>query len=741
MNLIQLIRLILKHLTLVLLVPSIMIVLVFSMTRHLPKSYNSQTIIYTGIGTGYNLSSVENSKFDFMKNKTAFDNLINIIEARKTFEEVSLRLIAQHLSITDDPQELINWEHLKKVRLEVLDSIKNINTQQTQEEIYLQLVKKLKSSNNGFLYKLLHENHNYYSINAISGISVQRISNSDLIEITFESNDAGVCQQTLKLLNQVFIRNYQKIKKGETSDVVAYFEHQLKIVKEKLDKAEQKLLNFNKDHKIINYYEQTKHISKFREDIELLYQQELMQSAAAKASVVKIEEQLNRRNKILLKSAGLVDLRKELSSITTQIAIIEVKQDSLTQNEKRLKDLYHRSAIIKKKLNSQITQIGIVENTTAGLSQQDLMIKWLDQIIHYEESNARLDIYRAKIEDVKRIYAEYAPLGAAMRRIERQISVTEKEYLAILKGLNDSKIMQRNIEMSTNLDIMDPPFYPVVPKPSKRKMLVGAAGFVGFIIMVFLLIVFEYFDSSIKNHKKLAKITELPIAGAYPNIVNKNKKIDFEYVEQRSLDAIAHQIRQKAFGFESQAKYKPFISVIFSTSKADGKTTIARKLHNVYQKNGFNVAFFNYKIQGEQSPYDVEGGCHYYNFDDLLAFNFEVEKFFEQLLEDDFRKFDFIFLEIPSILHYPTPVRMLRNVHFALMVARANRAWSEAESNILNSFKDTVVAQTETEVLVNGVDVDVLETIIGEIPKKRGFIRRIVKRIIKFQFSSSKKIQ
>jgi len=740
MNIIQLIRLILKHLTIVLIVPIIMVVIVILLTRHMPKSYSSKTVIYTGIGTGYNLQSVKNANFDFMKNKTAFDNLINIIEARKTVEEVSLRLLAQHMAIKENSGNLINNEHFLKVQKEVFDSLPTIDRSQSYENIYQQLVDLLNCENNNFLYHLIHSQYPYYSLDAVSKFSVKRISNSDLIEINFESDDAGICQQTLVLLNDVFIRNYKQLKKGETSNVVEYFEKQLAVVKQKLNLAEVSLLNFNKNNHIINYYEQTKHISKFREDIDLLYQQELMQSAAAKASVTKIEEQLNRRNKTLLKSGKVINLRKKLSDITTRIVLLEVKKDSLVEHTKELNALYTLSANIKQELNNTIDQIGIVENTTAGLSQQELMTKWLEQIINYEESNARIGIYQDKINKLKQTYAEYAPLGATMMRIERQISVTEREYLAILKGLNDSKIMQRNIEMSTNLNIMDAPFYPVIPKPSKRKMFIASAGLVGFIITVFLLIVFEYFDSSIKNQKKLAKITSLPIAGAYPNLRNKNKKIDFEYVKQRSIDAVAQQIRQKAFGFESKPKYKPFISVVFGTNKGDGKTVIAKNLYNVYRESGFNVAFFNYQVEGKRSKYDIEGGSHYYNFEDLLAYDFEVEKFFETLLEDDFKKFDFIFIEIPSVLHYPTPVRLLRNVHFALMVARANRSWSEAETNVLNKFKETVVEQTETEVLANGVEIDVLESIIGEIPKKRSFLRRMVKRIIKFQFTAAKHI-
>ncbi|MBN2669360.1 MAG: hypothetical protein JXR60_09030 [Bacteroidales bacterium] len=739
MNIIQLIRLILKNIKIIFIVPVILVGVVISLTANLPKSYSSKTIIYTGFGTGLNLKSVSNANFDYLKTQAAFDNLINIIEARKTYEEVAIRLLAKHMAIEKIDGNLISIEHYKDVKKNVFDSLK-IKPSNNESLIFDQLWADYQNGGNNFIYKLLHGKHPYYSIDAVSGISVKRISNSDLIEINFDADDAGVCYQTLKILNEVFIKNYQKIKEGETHSVVGYFEDQLSIVKGKLDQAEQTLLNFNKDNKIINYYEQTKHISKLREDIELLFQQELMQSAAAKASIIKIEDQLNRRNKTLLKSSNMIDLRNELSEITTKIALLEVKTDNKENYSAELSALYAKSENIKDELNQIIKEIGIVENTTAGLSQQDLMTKWLEQIILHEESNARISIYKEKINDLKRVYSEYAPLGATMMRIERQISVTEREYLSILQGLNESKIMQRNIEMSTNLDIIDPPFYPVVPKASKRSVMIVGAGFAGIILTIFLLIIMEYFDSSIKSHKRLSKLTNLEYAGAFPNLYKTNKKVDLDFILKRTTDEIAQKIRQKAFNYNSAQIHKPFITVIFSTAKGDGKSTIARRLHNAHMRNGFNVAFFNYKIDGRISDNDIELGCHYYNFEDLMSNDFKVDCFFEKLLETDYEKFDFIFLEIPSILHYPTPVRMLRNVHFALMIARANRPWSEAETNVLNSFKKTVIEKTETEVLTNGVEIDILESIIGEIPKKRGFFRRLVKQLIKFQFNSSKKI-
>jgi hypothetical protein len=82
---------------------------------------------------------------------------------------------------------------------------------------------------------------------------------------------------------------------------------------------------------------------------------------------------------------------------------------------------------------------------------------------------------------------------------------------------------------------------------------------------------------------------------------------------------------------------------------------------------------------------------------------------------------------------------MMKNVNFALLVARASRPWSEAESNVVESFKHTVLNSTETESIANGVKIEVLETIIGEIPKRRSYIRKLVKKIIKFQFTAKGK--
>jgi len=307
MKIIDLIRLIRKHIVLLIISPLILAGLVIVLTLKPDFKYASETTLYTGIASG---SSVEMDKtFNFFATNTAFDNLINVLKSRETQQEVAIRLLSQHLLLERaDPQYISDksYSDLKKITPEhirilvhkkavVSNQPTNQNLSENQEtakdsfllntassislpasvnrEIYELTVKRLTeymmSNDTNFVYRLLNFDHPYYSIKAISEINAQRISNSDLVRIKYETDDPGVCQQTLAILTEVCIRNYKSIKENRSDAVVKYFEHQLQLASVRLKEAEDKLLEFNKDNNIINYYEKSKGVAVVKEDLEI----------------------------------------------------------------------------------------------------------------------------------------------------------------------------------------------------------------------------------------------------------------------------------------------------------------------------------------------------------------------------------------------------------------------------------------------------------------------------------------
>ena len=95
MKIIYFIKLLQRHILLLILVPLVIAAVVFILTRKSQWSYSSETTIYTGVTSGYSVQQQAN--IDFMATNASFDNLINLIKSRQTLEEVSVCLLAQHL--------------------------------------------------------------------------------------------------------------------------------------------------------------------------------------------------------------------------------------------------------------------------------------------------------------------------------------------------------------------------------------------------------------------------------------------------------------------------------------------------------------------------------------------------------------------------------------------------------------------------------------------------------------------
>lgn len=80
---------------------------------------------------------------------------------------------------------------------------------------YDRLVKDLTDFKNAdqenYLFKTLQSSNPYYSVRKLSEVRVKRIQSSDLLKLSFDSNDPAVCVQTLKILTDVFRSQYQNM--------------------------------------------------------------------------------------------------------------------------------------------------------------------------------------------------------------------------------------------------------------------------------------------------------------------------------------------------------------------------------------------------------------------------------------------------------------------------------------------------------------------------------------------------
>jgi uncharacterized protein involved in exopolysaccharide biosynthesis/LysM repeat protein len=882
--------------------PILLAGLVTYLTKKPNFKYASETRLYTGIASG---SSVEQDKaFNYFASNTAFDNLISVIKSRETQQEVAIRLLAQHLLMTENDPHFISGSglaelrkitpdyvkamvvktsvnekiientpqssndttelapvvnektiqhkvapnetlftisqryHIKVEQIKLVNGLKNNNIKEGQiltisnkstlskdarqngttvseskpdstfsfasldsssknvsilpgsvtNEEFEQTVENLTglmvSSDTNFVYKLLNFVHPHYSIDAISSLKVQRISNSDLVLMQFETDDPGVCMQTLELYTQVCVKNYKSFTENRSDAVVKYFDFQLKQAAARLKVAEDRLLDFNKDNNIINYYEQSKAVANVKEDLDVEYNNKRINLAGLLASIKQLEEKLGSQQQIQLSSSKIIDKRNELGELNYKIASIEIVGGNATKDVSKLADLKMQADQLKTEIKQAVNDLYRYENSINGLPVSTILTDWIAKVVEAENTKAGIEVLGERIKEFQKQYAIYAPAGANVKRIEREIAVSEAEFLEILHGLNLAKLKMQDNELASNIKAVDPAFFPLTPMPTKRKIVIIAAGFFGFMIVLVTIFVLEYFDETLKSPSKAAKILKLPALTVVPKILLRFRRINFLFILNRMLE-IAIQ-KMELYFKSSHSENLTKTLVFFSTLNREGKSMILNNIAQKLKKQNKKILVLNYSRESLkknemnqigypenfhasagsgktkqkrrfsitnlllghpdnridydspflESPEDTLNSDEYflYNIDEN---HYSVKNYQEILALNDIYlpyKPDFVLIEIPAILFYPYPANLLSNADMPIMVCRANRVWSNADQGILDVLMQ--ITSNKTHFVINGVELEEIEPILGDLPKKRSWLRRKFKKAVQFQFFS-----
>jgi uncharacterized protein involved in exopolysaccharide biosynthesis len=786
MDIIQLINIFRKHLILLVAVPLLLGLIVVYLTRNPTWQYESSTTIYTGIASGYTIE--QKDRFDHFASNNAFDNLINVIKSRETMSETGIRLLAQGLSMDQYNKTVISKESFIELRRLTPQYIKDmvvkpvfVDDSLSRVQAYEQTVRKFidygNASDTNFIYNILNYRHKHYSIRAISKIKVKRVQNSDLIEVTYQSDDPGITVQTLNILTQVFINNFRALKENQSDAVVAYFQSQVANAQGRLRRAEDELLEFNTGNRIINYYEQSKFIAEKKEDIETAIQDERMKLAGAEQALQNIENKLRVQGQIQSITDDILVKRDRLIDITEKITINEIYNEPDAVSRQEIANLKVEAARLQDELNFDLNQLYSFSNSIEGMPIEQLLQEWLTNLVTLAEAKAGIEVLYNREKEFSKNYDLFAPLGATMSRIEREIAVAEREYLALLASLNDAKLKQQNEALSSNIKPLDPPYFPITPIPSKRKIIVLAASMVGFIMVAFGILLTEYFDNTIKNISRAEKYTGLKAIGILPKIIGKYKAYNMSFIINRLIELLLLEIKTSTQREDEEIRSQSKLIVFFSTGEQEGKSFIADKLVAKLRTIGDRVLFMNFSFDTIEKEQDntaqtqkmkgklaslfpvlsnffgktdsdktqnlLQSAQNIDNINYKVGPDFpEIHDLFDLMKNEDINSFDnykYVFLEIPAILYNFYPTEVIGQSDLNIMVLRANREWKKADIKALEMFKQST--KSEPKVLLNGTNIEEIESILGTLPKKRSKIRKMIKQAIKLQFYTKSSIR
>lgn len=691
MSFLHFIRLIIKNIKWLILIPSALAFTIFYFTRKEKKVYSSESNIYTGIASGYSLSG--SNKSDFFATSNAFDNLLSVIDSRETREDVAVALLSEHLFLKKHDPDVLTWGSYDELQKLIPEALKAKLVKPTLEETKQAITAYMNKDKENEIYKLINSDNHFYSIDAISKMKSSRISSSDLIKLSYESNDPYICKRTIELLEDIFMLKNRELKEGQTVSALSYFEVETKKAFAKLDSAERLFLDFNKNNDIINYYEQTKAVASEREDLYAMNHNLEMDKMASSSSLAKVNENIKGRTYQTLYGSDVIKDRDKLSDIYSKIALGEVL-DKKGENKVQIDSLRTVAARLEKKLKSSLENLYIDSNTPNGIPTKTVLDEWLKNTLAFEQSKARLTVMDKRKAEFEEEYRKFAPLGAMLKKIERLISVSEQEYLDLLHNLNAAKLNQQNTEITAKLNVVDPPYLPLKANASKRLILVIVGFMVGFVLVLALIITQALINKTLMEPQRAKNIVGLPLLGVYP-LLNENP-----YFLLKSNLRLMQQLLATA-----DLSVKPVTIGLISTQKSEGKSTLA------------------YLLAKELTDLDYSVETHAWNND----YDFK-----ESL------NADFSLIEFPPLENMIIKPESFPRLNCTILLCRANRIWSKIDKEMINIFTKTT--GNKPYFVLNGVDVSFAEEYIGEVPKKRNLLRAFIKRVAKFEFGNRRAI-
>ena len=690
--------------------PFIALVIAWFMTRNMERIYNANTTIYTGMITAYNIEGGSGAAGG--NPQANMKNLMLLITTDVTIHEVSLRLFARCMMYgnTNKDNNYISAEHFRQLDNSVPADVKALINHNSENATYANLKAYEKPSQDNYLFGITNY-HQYFGINNItSRLKVLQLNQSDIIDIGYSANDAGICYNTLDILNEVFARQYAQLRYGETNNVIKFFEREVARLYRILTNAEDDLIRYNVEKRIINYGEQTKVLAGLEGSQQTAENTLLKDQATTRALMDYLERQLGDRAKIIKANKEFTDQVTDISRIQSRISNLRLmsSEGGGSGVESQL-ELAKAEQMLQNATDNVRGLIKDIEagtySTETGVKANDMIGKWLDQVLLLEKTKAEIGTKEMMRSNIDKQFLYYAPIGATLGRKDRHIGFIEGNYMEMLKALNAARLRQKNLQMTTaTLRVLNPPLFPMNAQPTNRMMILLGAFMLTFLLTAMYFFIIELLDRTLRDRMRSERITKIPVMGCFP----KESTLRYRRFNKTIADMALRQLSKALLPHFKEGQQN--VLNLLSTDAANGKSYLAQELENYWISIGLQVRRLTYD-------------------EDFLAEDsrFIMAKDIKDICPDILPN-EIAIIEYPNLDDNSIPSGLLNMGTINLLVTRANRTWKDVDQKALKELQSQLTNQDTLFMYLTEAQRYAVEEFVGQLPpytKFNNFVYRM----------------
>ncbi len=713
----ELVRRLLQYWLYLLLLPLTMAASVYFFARFQSKKYTSETVLYTGITSGYQIVGDNNrSSHDLDATNTAFSNLISLVGSREVREEACLRLLAwQLLAEANRPAAYLPTNHhityvLGSAARAVFapqatpyaqfltPAYRGLLLGNTLDETTARLTAYYGTSATNAVYKVVNSKDPSFSTDALGRVLCNRLHNSDMLSLSYTSSSPAICQKTLEFLTEVAIRKNKELFAGQSDSVITYFARATSQAQARLQAAEQRRLAFEQQHSLADYDQQVVVLTNERQATAASYGSLEMEYAGATATLASIGRTLRQRGIQTRQSEEIMGLRNRLASLNSQATELALAAPT-TATTAQLAGVRQQAARLADKIEAKVKTYYQGAPVDQGAVVKNLLADYGKTTLRAEDLRSQLALLRRQKDLAASHYHQLVPQGVAMSQIRRQVEVAEKDYFSQAEGLKKSQLAQHNGDLTGHLRVVDPPYLPGVALDDKKPQLMLLGALAMLLLTGAAVATTGVLDTSLQHPEQATKDTSFAVAGVVPEITKpQHQQLAYQAEGTLARQLLLQVHRQPQGG-------QPYTIGILSSYGGEGKTNVACNLAASLNAMGIKtLSMFPDDHRFQIIPND---DTLFYSPRQGLTPGTTVAELADQTMYSD----EVVIIEFPAVFEHTYPASVLRSLDLILVSVRAERTWQLADRNIFAHIQQLTTAPIE--LVLNGVLPEYVTEVVG----------------------------
>lgn len=324
-------------------------------------------------------------------------------------------------------------------------------------------------------------------------LEITNTKKTDLINIAAYGKTPEEAQMISQGVADNFLALMTKLNKEDNSSVLKFLDERIKIAKEEMETAENKLQAYQQEHKIYAPDEQAKAIITNLNTYDTTIAQLQAQSEGDSAKLAGVTSQLEQQNASLLEynvsdNTNIGNIREAI--VNKRVELVGLQQQFTDEHPDVIKAKEELNSL-EKSLTDEIAKAVNSQSVTLSPVQSSLLKDKISTEVQISVNNASLEALKAKQAEAQENIATLSADSVEYMRLERNAKITGQVYTSLVQNYEQTRIQEAKDSM--DIQIIDEADLPKEDMPAKpNKKLIVAIGFVLGIMISFGYTLYNY---------------------------------------------------------------------------------------------------------------------------------------------------------------------------------------------------------------------------------------------------------